>query len=369
MGVSKRKDGRFIWRFQINGVRYQGYSRKKREAEAAERKARAAAEQGFHLEGGRVTLTAWAERWFTVYKAPFVKASTLETYKRVYRVHIAPELGEIKLCQLRADHIQACINNLAQRRGRSVLRLVMCVLSGILKRAFCDGVIMQNPAERILLPKTERPREAVSLSDQEKAAFLASAKESAYYNEYRLATLTGMRAGEVLGLTWDSVDFDRHEINVTYSMQRTGSGKLGEPKTETSRRIIPLVPDALDILRAQRKKQKEDRLKAGSRWKQSRELSGLVFTSARGRGVHYESMAGDIRSISAGLTSSGAVRNRFTFHSLRHTFATSAYNAGMTAKTLQKILGHSSVAITNDIYIHGQEPVKHEEMLKVAARL
>ena len=368
-GISRRADGLFMWRFQYKGRRYCGYEKKQRAAEKALRDKRHEVENA-ERERAAVTVNTWFARWIRVYKRPVCKAGTVETYQSIYYHHIAPAIGERELDSLRADQLQELLNDIGAASSGAVMNLSYSVIGGMFKRAAINGMVAGNPALALIRPKGKRRRASIALSDLQKADFLERAAVSRFYPEYRLSLYTGMRVGEVLGLSWDDIDFEHCEINVRRQLKRTRGGlSLEAPKSETSIRIIPMVPGAADLLRAHRREQMRQRMKQGERWKPRQDMQDLVFTSGTGRPVSYSAINADIKRISAEMLQFGTVPAAFTFHTLRHTFATTANNAGIRTKTLQAVLGHSSMKITSDLYIHPVDTVKEAEMFRIASSL
>lgn len=368
-GITRRKDGLYMWRFQYRGRQYCGYEKKQRAAEKALRDKRHEVE---HAEAERdaITLTDWFGRWIHVYKRPVCKAGTLDTYTSIYMQHIAPAIGQCRLDALRADQLQELLNDIAAGSSGAVLNLSYSVITGMYKRAALNGLTTRNPAAALIRPRGKRKRQSVALSDRQKEEFLYLAAASRFYAEYRLALFTGLRVGEVLGLSWSDIDFEHSEIRITHQLKRTRSGLLLEkPKSETSSRVVPLVPAAADLLREQRQAQRRQRLRSGARWTPRQGMEDLVFTNRFGRPVSYSALNADIKRISTDMHARGSVPAAFTFHALRHTFATAANNAGMKTKTLQTVLGHSSMKITSDLYIHPVDTYTAAEMQRIASCL
>lgn len=160
---------------------------------------------------------------------------------------------------------------------------------------------------------------------------------------YLLAVTTGMRQGELLGLRWEDVDGDRLTVRHTLSRQ---TRSLGEPKTAEGRRQVPLTDDAVQALRDHRKAQLEQRLRAGRRWQDG----GYVFTSSTGTALFSRNVT---QRFQAALTL--AKLPRFRFHDLRHTAATLLLASGVPLHEVSWMLGHSSTAITADVYGHATE--------------
>lgn len=368
-GITRRNDGLYMWRFQYRGRQYCGYEKRQRAAEKALREKRHEVEHA-EAEKTSITVNTWFTRWIHVYKRPACKAGTIETYQSIYYIHIAPEIGQRCIEDLRADQLQEVLNRISATSSGAVLNLSYSVITGMFKRAAINGIVSRNPAAALIRPKGKRKRVSIALSDSQKQEFLKRASCSRFYHEYRLALYTGLRVGEILGLSWSDIDFEQNEIKVRHQLRRTRTGlELEAPKSETSFRVVPMVQGAADILRAQRQAQRLQRMKQGARWNPRRGMDDLVFTTRNGKPVSYSAVNADIKKISKGMYDNGIAPAIFTFHSLRHTFATTANNAGMKTKTLQTVLGHSSMKITSDLYIHPIDTFKAEEMQRIASSL
>jgi integrase len=175
--------------------------------------------------------------------------------------------------------------------------------------------------------------------------FLAASEGSRFRDLYQLAVLTGMRRSELAGLKWDYVNLVNGRLSVVATLQRIlGLGLVeGQPKTARSRRSIALAPEAVELLHGIRGRQIEQRLDYGDLWHNS----GFVFTQENGKPINPPSVSKEFKAIvlKAGLP-------RLTLHGLRHAHATLALIAGVYPKIVSERLGHSSIAVTMDVYSH-----------------
>ena len=175
-------------------------------------------------------------------------------------------------------------------------------------------------------------------------ALLAALQGDRLWAMYRLMLATGLRRGEALGLHWRDVDLDAAVLRVRWTLARTSTGfELGEPKTEKSRRTVPLPRSAVAALREHRKRQAAEQLAAGHLW----ERSGLVFTSEIGTALEPRNVLRRFEALAERAGLSGV-----HLHTLRHSAASFLLAAGTHTKVVQEHLGHSSYAITADIYSH-----------------
>ena len=182
-------------------------------------------------------------------------------------------------------------------------------------------------------------------------ALLSAASEERLAALYVVALHTGLRRGEVLGLLWNDVDLDAGTLSVMRSLDVDGT--LKTPKNLASRRTLKLTPRALGALKAHKVRQNEERLKAGADvW----EDHNLVFPNTIGKPMN----AGNFyrREFQPLLKRAGLLGEGFTFHSLRHTFATTLAARGVHPSTAQKMLGHSDIRMTLAIYTHATDEMQ-----------
>lgn len=191
-------------------------------------------------------------------------------------------------------------------------------------------------------PGVERA-EAKHLDQAAVAAVLAAAKDSRYHPALVLIAATGLRRGEVLALAWDRVDLDAGTLKVTSTIGRIG-GELviSAPKTERSRRTVPLAPAVVELLRKHRAAQAAERLRVGHLWQDS----GLVFTTEFGGPVDPRNL---LRVVEVAAKAAGVTTD---LHTIRHSAAVAWLEHGVHIKAVADLLGHSSIAITGDIYGH-----------------
>jgi integrase len=164
---------------------------------------------------------------------------------------------------------------------------------------------------------------------------------------YVVALHTGLRQGELLGLKWEDVDLEGGKLYVRRSLKVADQGLVfGPTKNKASRRSVPLNKSAVAALKAHRLRQNEERLRLGELW----EDHGLVFPNRVGKPINHSNLYN--REFKTLLKRAGLQDQGFTFHSLRHTFATELFRRGKHPKIVQSLLGHSSITQTMDRYSH-----------------
>ncbi|MCM1316476.1 MAG: site-specific integrase [Prevotella sp.] len=312
------------------------------------------------------TLLGWLRLWLETYKKSNLKQSTYVSYTGYIEKHIASAFPKTKLKDLTARDLQDFYNYKIYTQGlspKTVINIHRC-LHEALKQAVLEHYIVFNPSDAVVLPKNEKPEiEIMTLEEQKKVI------EASYQFRYgifiRLTLCTGIRLGELLGLTWENTDlrsgtlFIRQTLNRLNKVDYNGVGDKTEiviqsPKTKNSIRSIPLLPFIVKELQNWRNIQNDEKEMAGDNYQDS----GMVVTNQLGGYVEPRTFKDYYNQI---LEAAGV--GHFTFHALRHTFASRAMEQDMDAKTLSSILGHYSVAFTLDTYAHVLDNHKREEMM------
>lgn len=311
---------------------------------------------GTYTEPSRLTVGGWLDIWAREYLGG-VKPSTADIYTRHIKNHIKPALGAVKLAELHPHMVQGFINGL---NGLSVgtVRLSCRVLHAALEKAVDLDYIPKNPASKCTLPKVERA-EIVPLDDEQAAALLNAAKESEMEHIITVALFTGLRLSEILGLTWDAVDFKRGTITVNKQLSRSTfreNGPFSSPKSGKAR-TITAAASAMASLKRQKVRQAEMRLKAGPVWNSP---YNLVFTT-EGGGIYGHSR---VKYYFPGILAAAGLEG-VRFHDLRHTYAVNAIRAGDDIKTIQCNLGHATAAFTLDRYGHFTETMKQDSAARM----
>jgi integrase len=301
------------------------------------------------VQDSTVKLAQWIDHWTeTTLQASPRKGTTKALYKTLARKHLTPApLGATPLDKVRKSHIDGLLVKL---RGAglsdSTVRQVYTVLRAILEDAKLDGLIADNAAVRVPRPRVAR-KEAKHLAAADVTAVLAAAEGLRYHDVLVLIAATGLGRGEALALRWSDVDLAGGTLKVAGTLSRVGSELVtSEPKTTRSRRTMPLSPAVVTMLKAHRATQAGERLRAGEHSTDS----GLVFTTEFGRPVEPRNI---LRT--AALAAKKAGVEGVGVHTLRHSAATAWLDAGVHIKAVADLLGHSTIALTGDIYGHASD--------------
>lgn len=239
-------------------------------------------------------------------------------------------------------------------------------MNGLFAEAKRNGLVPQNFAKDLITKiGKEVSKERRVLGIEETKLFLTYAKDHRFYNIFVVALETGMRIGELRGLYWSDIDFERRALHVRRTMCHI-HGENGyyfeehEPKTFNGKRLIPLTNACIDALIHQ-KLLNETRIKKRKCW----DFKDLVFPTSSGKPFQEVAAIDAINEILNKMEADGIRIKKFTPHAFRHTFATRAIENGMSPKTLQKILGHSSLQMTMDLYCHVSDETLFDEMKKM----
>lgn len=249
-------------------------------------------------------------------------------------------------------------------------------------QAVKNDLIMKNPCYGAVLPKAVKKERRVLTSEEQKL-FMKEIAGDFYGPICMLALATGLRIGELMGLTWDDIDFEEHllYVNRTLLYQKTygeeeNTYQIQIPKSENSRRVVLMIPDVEKLLKRHRKEQMEHILLYGENWQPVKGMENLVFTTRKGTPVQEVYIVKYLKRVTRRLNEREqilAAKERreleifesITPHTLRHTFATRAFEHGMMPKTVQEILGHFNLSITMDLYTHVTNDTKIKEMQKI----
>ena len=318
---------------------------------------------GVYIAPDDMTVGEWFDLWIKEYNGS-VKESTRSQYAYQGRCHIKPVIGNKKLQKITAPALQKFINE----RFESGLSPKSCrnlhgVLHKLFNQAVLCGYIKSNPVSAVQLPRVEK-KEMHILSGDDLKAFLRECKDKVYADLFFVDVFTGMRESEIIGLTWDCVDFDKGIISIEKQLKRERkSGGTNQYRFDTLKngktRVISPAPAVFDCLKRERSKQAENRLKYGSAYNNE---YNLVFTNEIGEHLSPVTLYGCFkRRVKAiGLP-------EVRFHDLRHSYAVISIENNVDYKTISESMGHFSVAFTLDVYGHVSDKMRKESADRVQA--
>lgn len=316
----------------------------------------ASLDSGTYIAPQKMTVGEWLDIWAKDYLGN-VKVSTSAAYRSNISLYIKPAIGYIKLSDLHPHVVQTFINGID--RSPATVQLAHRTLHRALCVAARLGYIAKNPADNCILPR-QTSQEIKPLNDSQVKLFLSAINGTPYETLYRLALFTGLRQSELLGLTWDCVDFRKGTILVDKQLllkeYRKENSIFTSPKSGKCRTVSP-APLVMDALRVHKRRMAEIQLAAGGMWNNT---NNLLFTNEFGSPLEHWTIKRNFKSI---LDSIGL--NGVRFHDLRHTYAVNAIRAGDDIKTIQGNLGHSSAAFTLDRYGHFTEQMREDSAARM----
>lgn len=332
------------------------YGARASEVRAKMRAARQRVSEGAPVLDDKMSTADWLRHWIsTTLVASSRRETTKELYERLARLHLEPApFGAVTLDRLRPSHIEKLIVTLrAKELADSSIQRIFILLRVALDGAVRDGLIARNPAAVIAQPAIIR-REATFLAPAQVVALLEQLEGSRYYAVLRIIATTGVRKGEALALKWIDIDLDANTLQVRGTLARVRGGlEVTQPKTAKSRRVLPLAPPEIEMLRLHRRTQLAERKHAGDLWREG----GFVFTSETGRPLDPRNV---LRALSTAARKAGI--EHATVHTLRHSAATAWLEAGINIKAVSTLLGHADIRVTADVYGHVSDDVASAAM-------
>ena len=391
----QRADGTWEARFVVGHdpgtgkpVRKSVYAKTQKEVRQKLAQAVAAVDNKSYREPCKMTLGEWLDIWVDTYLKD-VKPRTLKIYQDDIRLHIKPYLAAVKLNELDTHTVQRFFNTLlrsgkrvpkrdkegkiVKKDGKTVyegaplssktVKNVHGVLHGALRQAVVNRYIPINPADGDFckLPKIQK-QEIKPLDEVQIADFLKAIHGDRFEELFLVTLFTGLRQGEILGLTWDCVDFDNGTLLVNKQMQLHQEQGIKAyqlvPTKNSKSRTITAAPSVMSLLRRRRAIQAQQHLEAGPLWQDS----DLVFTDELGRHLTKSSVYRSFKKIVAAIGRPDA-----RFHDLRHSYAVAAIRSGDDIKTVQGNLGHATAAFTLDVYGHVTDQMKQARAARMEA--
>lgn len=380
-GLRQRKDGRYEARAKINGVEINLYDFSLKNLKKTFEEAKEQASLNVDYKRKNITLNEWFDEWFTTYKLPNVKETSVYPMRSKYYKTFGDAIGDMKVVDIRNLDIQRVINELKNKgRASSTMREALGRVRECLESAKHNNIIANNPCFEVSVPWENTTKERRFLTQEEQERFLSEVDHNWYKEMFYIMFLTGLRVGEVGGLKWSDIDWERKCVNVERSLScqyenGVKTMRLTLPKTQNSFRSIPFMGEAEEMLKSQKAKQERQRKSYGERWRAEGEFDDLVFTSSLGSPVTRYIAEKEIKKAVQAINyredvqAKAEKREPVEFkdlypHAIRHTFCSRCFEKKMEPKIVQQLMGHAHYSTTIDIYTHVTNTVYDEEIKK-----
>ncbi|PTV98618.1 site-specific recombinase XerD [Halanaerobium saccharolyticum] len=360
--IYKRKNGRWCGQVTVGTdpktgkiIRKTFYGDKRRDVSRQMTELKQKLFEGSYKKQSEMKFGDWLLEWNKGRKNT-VAYSTYRVYGSIIRNHLKTEIGDIKLKELETRHLQQVLNDrFDSGLNTGTVRLIYAIANKALKQAVKERLIYSNPSKGVELPTKQEEEKLHIWNKKQVSRFLARAKKHKYYMIFFLAVNTGMRRGELLGLKWKDIDFNKKRLEVKRQAVKTDKGIiLKKPKSKAGNRVIPITNNVVKELKRHKIRQSENKLALGNNYKDQ----DLVNCNKLGEPISPMMAYIEFKNLSRDIN-----LPEIKLHDLRHTFATLFLENGGNIKTLQQILGHSSITVTMDTYSHVTD-----EMLDSAAK-
>ncbi|WJY31320.1 site-specific integrase [Streptomyces sp. P9-2B-1] len=308
--------------------------------------------QGVPTPTRSARLSEWLPYWLEEFVRDDRKKTTYAKYETHVRRYLIPHIGSKRLETLGAADVRRMLTAVTAQASAATAKESHRVLRSALTAACREELISRNVVKLVPAPRVQS-RELKPWDLEETTTFLEAARKDPLYAAFVLAVALGLRRGEVLGLRWSDIDLERRTLTVRNQIQRVQKELYADSTKNRRTRAIPVPLMCVAPLRWQRLRQAKQRHDAGQAWHNS----DYVFTTRTGRTIEPRNLSRSFERITedAGL-------RRIRLHDARHGCATLLFAAGVPARVVMEILGHSQIAVTMNIYTHVSDDNRREAM-------
>ena len=370
-GESQRKDGRYTYRYTDlrTGKRECIYAQSLPALREKEKQLEKDLEDNILTDSAvkKMTLNTLFERYINTRE---MAETTRINYVRVWNNRVKDEIGELKVVQMLPSHVKMFYSKLSKAGySHSTIKLIHNMVFPALELAVDDDILRKNPAKGALGDYGRTPKERIALTSSQQEKILAFIKTHNVYNAYYPMICfmigTGLRCGELIGLTWNDVDMKKKIINVDHQLiyKNLGDGckfHITTPKTEAGVRIIPMLDNVRKALEEQRKL---NFLLARNRDFEIEGYTDFIFLAKTGRPLMPNGVNSALKNIVDAYNKAEVVNAKkerrkaelfpnISAHIMRHTACTRMAEQGMDVKVLQYIMGHENIKVTMQVYNH-----------------
>jgi len=340
---------------------------------------------GTFIEPTKIKVGEWLDLWLQEYMRPSLRLTTYSSYEDTIRSHIKPTLSDIMLRELRPEHLQKLYNE-KYKRGRvdgkgglsaRSVRYIHVIIHESLEQALKTQLVVRNVSDATTLPRQTK-KDIRVFTVEEQLKFTETAENDSWGTAFKLDLASGLRLGELLALKWSDIDFKEGVLKVRNSLARVRTFEnednksnneptndpekrvsrliFQEPKTKSGKRNIPLPENILEELKEHKLMQENEKSFMGEAYADC----GLIFCTHYGTPIEPRNMMRRFYQLvnDAGL-------QKTNFHSMRHSFASRALEAGIHPKIVQEMLGHANISMTLDIYSHVMPELKKDAAAKL----
>lgn len=354
--IIKLKDGRVRGRIMIDRHIHQFYGKTKTEVVEHFKDLKAKITDGVNINAPKTTVGEWCQYWLDEYAQYQTKANTYEKNRYYLQNRVIPYIGRIQLDKLTGLDVQQMVNRI-MRDGLqpTTARCIKNTLHAALEYAVRHDLIAKNPCKLVTI-KNARYKPVQPISEDQLNAFLSVIRDYSHSLIIILTATTAMRRSEACGLKWQDFDWGQGKINIQRTVVRTRGNKtlIGDTKSDSSRRSLPLIGWVLDECKAEFEKVKQNK-GIKNRFVDCNPDGSPVNPTCIYRTIQRAGKRIGIESM--------------TVHRLRHTVASILLARGENPKVVQELLGHATLSQTMDTYSHVVPGLKEKAVAKLATVL